>query len=276
MSSHRRPQGRHRSRTPSTDRTPSVVSAVVFGAAAAALATAATSEDGLRALTANVSAAPLPTTGNMAARCTSGPAASVPGRSRTRPAGHLHRHRTLAAPARFRSTGRLHRPGGQVDDEAPYAFTYGIWHPCSVVSGGLTRATTQDELIAVLHHESDPGAPPRPVADLGPWQGDVRARGLQDVLAVRVSPAPSRAPRLHGRRRLHLRQRPDGAVLRLPADGATEPTALAHRTELASAIFEWIEGAGGVLPRMRREWPRPARWRTSTASNSPSSGQRCN
>lgn len=48
------------------------------------------------------------------------------------------------------------RPAGrvvQVDEDAPYAFTYGIWHPRIVVSTGLVRATTHDELVAVLRHE---------------------------------------------------------------------------------------------------------------------------
>jgi Zn-dependent protease with chaperone function len=41
----------------------------------------------------------------------------------------------------------------QVTDDAPYAFTHGIWHPRIVVSTGLVEVTTHDELVAVLRHE---------------------------------------------------------------------------------------------------------------------------
>lgn len=57
--------------------------------------------------------------------------------------------RLATAAARAGCTGHV----VEVADATPYAFTYGIWHPRIVVSAGLTRATTADELVAVLHHE---------------------------------------------------------------------------------------------------------------------------
>jgi beta-lactamase regulating signal transducer with metallopeptidase domain len=41
----------------------------------------------------------------------------------------------------------------EVDDDAPYAFTYGIWRPGVAVSTGLLARVTHDELCAVLRHE---------------------------------------------------------------------------------------------------------------------------
>ena len=57
--------------------------------------------------------------------------------------------RLATAAARAGCSGRV----VEVADAAPYAFTYGIWHPRIVVSTGLTEAATRDELAAVLHHE---------------------------------------------------------------------------------------------------------------------------
>jgi Zn-dependent protease with chaperone function len=55
----------------------------------------------------------------------------------------------LAVAAARAGSGRV----VEIADPAPYAFTYGIWHPRIVVSTGLTEAATRDELAAVLHHE---------------------------------------------------------------------------------------------------------------------------
>jgi Zn-dependent protease with chaperone function len=57
---------------------------------------------------------------------------------------------TLAAAAeRARSDHRV----VEIDDDAPYAFTYGIWHPRVAVSAGLVVRSSYDELVAVLWHE---------------------------------------------------------------------------------------------------------------------------
>lgn len=41
----------------------------------------------------------------------------------------------------------------EIGADAPYAFTYGVWHPRVAVSTGLVARASQDELAAVLRHE---------------------------------------------------------------------------------------------------------------------------
>ncbi|SFB62760.1 Zn-dependent protease with chaperone function [Amycolatopsis marina] len=41
----------------------------------------------------------------------------------------------------------------EIGADAPYAFTYGVWHPRVAVSSGLVARVSQDELVAVLRHE---------------------------------------------------------------------------------------------------------------------------
>lgn len=46
-------------------------------------------------------------------------------------------------------------PVVEVGEDAPYAFTYGVWRPRVVVSAGLVALASHDELVAVLGHEDD-------------------------------------------------------------------------------------------------------------------------
>lgn len=58
--------------------------------------------------------------------------------------------RLAAAVGRAGISGRV----VEVRSDRPYAFTYGVWHPCAVVSSALVQQSEDAELVAVLRHEA--------------------------------------------------------------------------------------------------------------------------
>ncbi|WP_116052080.1 M56 family metallopeptidase [Amycolatopsis palatopharyngis] len=67
----------------------------------------------------------------------------------------IARAAVTVSPALAAAAGRAgsEHPVVEIGADAPYAFTYGVWHPRVAVSTGLVARAGQDELVAVLRHE---------------------------------------------------------------------------------------------------------------------------